>query len=65
MISIENKSICCGCGACVQKCPKKSISLIEDSEGFLYPKVDETTCINCGLCEKFAMSNILLRSILP
>ena len=52
MISIENKSICCGCGACVQKCPKKSISLIEDSEGFLYPKVDETTCINCGLCEK-------------
>lgn len=23
-----------------------------DNEGFLYPKVDENTCVNCGLCEK-------------
>lgn len=23
-----------------------------DSEGFLYPKVDEPQCVNCGLCEK-------------
>lgn len=25
---------------------------MEDSEGFLYPKVDESICVNCGLCEK-------------
>lgn len=24
----------------------------EDEEGFLYPVVDETVCIDCGLCEK-------------
>lgn len=24
----------------------------EDTEGFLYPRVDESTCIDCGLCEK-------------
>ena len=24
----------------------------EDEEGFLYPKVDATLCIDCGLCEK-------------
>lgn len=24
----------------------------EDDEGFLYPKVDESVCIDCGLCEK-------------
>lgn len=24
----------------------------EDSEGFLYPRVDEAACANCGLCEK-------------
>ena len=24
----------------------------EDEEGFLYPHVDKTTCVNCGLCEK-------------
>lgn len=52
MIKINNKTQCCGCSSCVQRCPKQCISLHEDSEGFLYPKVDETTCIDCGLCEK-------------
>lgn len=52
MINITNKQDCCGCGACVQKCPKHCISLNEDSEGFLYPQVDIATCIDCGLCEK-------------
>lgn len=23
-----------------------------DEEGFMYPIVDESICINCGLCEK-------------
>ena len=48
---LENKN-CCGCSACVQRCPKQCISLTEDEEGFLYPSVDEEMCINCGLCEK-------------
>ena len=52
MIKIQNKQDCCGCFACVQRCPKHCISMKEDEEGFLYPVVDETLCINCGLCEK-------------
>lgn len=52
MINIQNKQDCCGCSACVQRCPKQCISLHEDEEGFLYPKVDQETCIDCGLCEK-------------
>ena len=52
MIDIRNKSQCCGCEACVQRCPKRCISLVEDVEGFLYPKVDASLCIDCGLCEK-------------
>ena len=52
MIKIKDKTNCCGCSACVQRCPKHCISLQEDGEGFLYPKVDEEVCINCGLCEK-------------
>ena len=52
MIEIINKKDCCGCSACVQKCPKQCISLKEDEEGFLYPVVDKETCIDCGLCEK-------------
>lgn len=52
MLKIQDKQQCCGCGACMQKCPKQSISLHEDNEGFLYPQVDTETCIDCGLCEK-------------
>lgn len=52
MINIQDKSNCCGCSACVQRCPKQCISLHEDEEGFLYPRVDEGICIDCGLCEK-------------
>lgn len=52
MIDIQDKTNCCGCSACVQRCPKHCISLREDNEGFLYPKVNEEVCIGCGLCEK-------------
>ena len=52
MINILNKKDCCGCNACVQRCPKQCITIQADNEGFLYPIVDATTCIDCGLCEK-------------
>jgi NAD-dependent dihydropyrimidine dehydrogenase PreA subunit len=52
MINIKNKQDCCGCLSCVQKCPKQCISIYEDEEGFLYPKVDNSICIDCGLCEQ-------------
>ena len=52
MIDIKDKSQCCGCEACVQRCPRQCISLIEDREGFLYPKVDKKACIECNICEK-------------
>lgn len=47
-----NRKKCCGCQACVQKCPKSCISMEEDDEGFLYPKIDKEKCIDCHLCEK-------------
>lgn len=52
MIEIKEKKDCCGCWACVQRCPKHCITMKEDSEGFLYPEVDQSSCIDCGLCEK-------------
>lgn len=52
MIEIKHKENCCGCSACVQACPVKCISLIEDEEGFSYPHVNKEKCIECGLCEK-------------
>lgn len=52
MINICDKSMCCGCAACVQRCPKQCIAMRADSEGFFYPLVDADRCIDCGLCEK-------------
>jgi len=52
MIKIKNKSDCSGCHACFNICPKQCISMTYDSEGFLYPVVDMSACIDCGLCEK-------------
>lgn len=46
------KKDCNGCGVCSLKCPKRAITMSEDSEGFLYPIIDETKCIHCNLCKK-------------
>lgn len=52
MVDVKDKHKCCGCAACMQACPKHCITMQPDNEGFLYPQVDHTQCIECGLCEK-------------
>ena len=51
MISIKDKSKCCGCGACASICPQNSLTMAEDDEGFLYPQISGD-CTGCGLCLK-------------
>ena len=45
MIRISKNEICCGCGACSNICPKNCIKMIQDEEGFFYPKIDENECV--------------------
>ena len=53
MISLaENKKDCCGCSACYNLCPQKAIEMIEDENGYIYPKINKDKCIECGLCKK-------------
>lgn len=52
MIQIHDKRDCCGCTACVERCPKQCITMTADEEGFLYPHVNLSLCINCRLCER-------------
>lgn len=48
----NQKKECCGCTACQHICPVSAINMEVDLEGFLYPNIDQSTCINCGLCKK-------------
>ncbi len=52
-----NKS-CTGCCACVSICPKKCIEMKMDKEGFPYPYIDASECVNCHLCEKVCQKEI-------
>jgi len=47
----SKKEDCCGCGACVQICPRHAISMREDEYGFIYPVIDEKLCVECGRCK--------------
>ena len=57
MILNEKPEYCCGCSACKSICPKQAISMQPDALGFLYPKIDSSKCVNCGLCEKVCAFN--------
>ncbi len=48
----KNKTECFGCENCVQVCGKKALSMVEDEEGFRYPVINESLCVNCSLCRK-------------
>ena len=45
-----NNDLCSGCTACYNICPTKAISLSSNREGFLYPEINETLCIDCNKC---------------
>lgn len=46
------KNNCCGCTACLEKCPQKAIYMESDEEGFKYPVIREELCVDCGVCKK-------------
>ena len=52
MINITDRVDCCGCNACGDACNHQAITFETDAEGFWYPKVNQSLCVNCGLCEK-------------
>lgn len=51
MLTVDYEK-CTGCGACVQRCPKRCFSWTEREFGFRYPQIDKDACVNCGQCEK-------------
>lgn len=56
---------CTGCWACVNTCPKHSISMSVGALGHLFPKIDASTCVDCGLCQKACPVNHPVQKSLP
>lgn len=57
MKEICNLSECTGCMACVNWCAHHAISIVQDEEGFDRPHIDESLCVDCGLCQKVCPIN--------
>lgn len=71
MTLFTDKKDCCGCTACMNICPKAAIIMQPDEEGFLYPSIEISKCIECNLCKKvcsfqngYDVSNSLEKSII-
>lgn len=62
---ICNHDKCTGCAACKDVCPKQCITMQPDELDALHPIVDDSICINCGLCEKTCPNNRELSYKLP
>lgn len=43
---------CTSCQMCAAVCPKDAIGIALDAEGFYRPAVDESRCVDCGLCTR-------------
>lgn len=59
----EKKEFCCGCSACYDICPQSAIKMIEDNEGFYYPNIDSSKCVNCRLCEVICPTHNRIRNL--
>ncbi len=51
MMRIPSK-ICSSCGACANVCSQQAITMQLDCNGFYRPFINQSKCIQCGLCER-------------
>ena len=65
MTLLEDKKECCGCEACKVACPKKAINIIEDENGFKYPRIDSSKCIGCNACYRVCPIKNISKSSMP
>lgn len=55
---------CYGCSVCQQVCTHQAIRMVPNKKVFLYPIINNWTCVDCGLCAKVCptqLSNTLSR----
>lgn len=56
MLTVCKENKCAGCMACLEICPRHAISIKTDVTS-LNAVIDESRCVNCGLCHNLCQSN--------
>ncbi|MDI9241548.1 Coenzyme F420 hydrogenase/dehydrogenase, beta subunit C-terminal domain [Fusibacillus kribbianus] len=64
-MELVSKEKCSGCMACVEKCPAKCISMVEDHMGNYYPQIEEANCLHCGVCQRVCPELTILSAMRP
>lgn len=49
-MELASKNLCTGCGNCELVCKKNAIEFKRDELGHIYPFIDSSKCVECGLC---------------
>ena len=52
IVLFEKEEQCSGCGACVDICSQKAITMRENEYGYWFPTIDESKCVHCEMCKK-------------
>lgn len=52
MVELASKYECTGCGACADTCCRNAITFVDNIEGFAYPVINDSSCVDCGLCSR-------------
>lgn len=51
-MELASKDSCTGCGNCRLACKKKAVAFTRDALNNIYPVIDSSKCVECGLCQK-------------
>lgn len=64
MKTVCEKNKCAGCMACLEMCPKQSIAVYEGLSAY-NAVIDDTKCIDCGLCHELCQANHPANAVEP
>ena len=64
MKTVCESNMCSGCMACIEKCSKDAISIVDSIQAY-NAVIDEKKCINCGVCKMVCPNKTQIKKIKP